>query len=225
MPSERSRVIGTKRSGSGVSLLKRRTWFDEQGSGQQGDGGSPPAGSGGVTVGKYTFATLEEASKIIEALNKRVGERDADAETLAQRLKAIEDAGKKQLAEQGNYKALAEQHAAEVERLRAVEARANALDATLRKSNEARIARVPEQYRSMIPTDYAPEKLQDWLDANEALLGKPPAPNFDAGAGGSGGGSRTTDLTPEEKQMAAAMGLTAEQYAKQKLVILQRKQG
>lgn len=213
-------AVRTARRGSGVSLLKRRTWFDEQGGSGQGQG--DPGGQQ-ASAGRYTFASLDEAAKIIEALTKRVGERDAERDALAQRLKDYDAAQQRQLAEQGNYKALAEQHAAEIARLKQIEERANALEAIMRKSNEARIKRVPEQMRSIIPVEYTPEKLQDWLDANEALLTKPPAPDFDAGASGSGGGSRTPELTSEEKQMAQLMNLTPEQYVKQKQAIMQRK--
>lgn len=172
-------------------------------------------------AGRYTFSTVDEAAKIIEALSKRVDEQKASAakyaETsreLSDRLRAIESAQQKRLEEQGNYAEIAKQRAAEVESLKPAAERAVALEAIIRESNEEAIKRVPESMRSMIPTDYAPEKLQRWLAMNTALLTKTPPPDFGAGAGTSGG-SKATPLTDEQRQMAKRFGMTEEQYAKQ----------
>lgn len=166
--------------------------------------------------GKYNPATVEEAQRIIAALEKRLGERDATIEqqrtsigTLNERITAIEAANRKKLEEQGNFSELRTQLQAEIEALKPTAERAAALERIIRESNEARVKNVPEQYRGMIPADYAPEKLQAWLNANEALLSKQPAPSFDAGAG-AGGAPAASSLTPEQKAMAKRFGLKEE---------------
>jgi len=207
---------------TGASLLRWRAWYadDEQqgGEGQNQDGG-------------YNPATLEDAQKIIAALQKRVGERDAQIGQLRQsnsgldeRLKAIEDAQKQRLEKQGDFEELARQRAAEIETLKPTAERAKALEGVIRESNEARIKRVPETMRSIVPADYPPEKLQAWLNANEALLTKPPPPNFDAGAGNGSGGSGTknqikvTDADKQQAEIAGSQGfkITAEDIAKRR---------
>jgi len=203
-----------------MSLTRWRAWYAE------GDTGKTPGAGDGQGDGKgeegYNPASLDDAKKIIAALEKRVGERDAQIGTLRQsnngldeRLKAIEDAQKQRLEKQGDFEELARQRAAEIESLKPTAERAKALEQVIRESNEARVKRVPEAMRSVVPADYPPEKLQAWLNANEALLTKAPAPNFDGGAGngGSGGSSREPELTAEEKAMTSLMGLTPEQYA------------
>ncbi|GIL09286.1 MAG: hypothetical protein BroJett033_7970 [Chloroflexota bacterium] len=203
------RAIRAQREGA-TDLRRRRAWFDDEGREGQQQGES-----------KYNPATVEDANKIIEALQKRVGERDAtieqlrtSASALSERITAIEAATRKKLEEQGNYQEVRAQLQAEIEALKPSAERAAALEQIIRESNEARIGRVPEAVRSMIPMDYAPERLQAWLNANEGLLLRKPAPNYDAGAGAgsNGSGGRPPDLTAEELNMAKRMKMTPEQY-------------
>lgn len=170
---------------------------------------------------KYNPATVDDAMKIITALEKRLGERDATIEqqkaninTLGERITAIEAANRKKLEEQGDFATVKTELMAQIENLKPSAERAAALEKILRESNEARIKNVPERKRSMIPMDYPPERLQKWLADNEALLANEPPPNFDAGAGaGAGQGSVTPKLTDEQKQLAKKVGMTDEQYA------------
>lgn len=165
---------------------------------------------------KYNPQTVEEAMKIIDALEKRVGERDADNQKLrgelseyGKRLQAIEDGQKKKLEEEGNWKALAEKRHAEAESLRLAAERASALEAVIRQTNEAAIARIPEARRSLIPVDYAPEKLQAWLASNTPLLVREPAPDFNAGEG-AGGERPPAKLTDAERDAAKLMDVKPE---------------
>lgn len=218
MPKTHTIRLARRNGATTINLAQKRTWYAEGDagdqqlqSGQQGEGQSPN--------GKYTPATIEDAAKIIEELTKRLGERDSDLEKYKRDLSTYTAAQRKQLEEQGNHKALADQYAAEVARLKPIEERATALEAIIRESNESRIKNVPEQMRGLIPSDYPPEKLQRWLNANEAQLAKQPAPNYDAGAGlGSGGGNSgsTPKLTADELDVAKRMGMSAEDYAKAK---------
>jgi phage I-like protein len=118
------------------------------------------------------------------------------------------------LAEQGQWKELAESRAKELSDLQPYRDRAEALETMLRDSNKHRIEQIPEDMRALVPTDYAPEKLASWLDANISRLTKPIAPRLDGGA--SGGSGSTVTLTDEEKQVARATGMSLEDYAKYK---------
>lgn len=165
--------------------------------------------------------SLDEALNYIAALEKRVAEQKeraskyySETKSLSERLNAIEEGTRKRLQEEGNYRELAQKHAADLESLKPLAERAQALEAIIRESNEARMKAVPENMRNLIPVDYAPERLQAWLNANEALLRRSPAPDFDAGAGGSGG-SASTKLTEEQRAMAKRFGMTEEQYIAQ----------
>lgn len=215
MPKLRSLIQIARRSGStSINLAKRRAWYGEgenagdQQENQQGDSSLP--------------TTPEGWEKLARALQKRVTERDTSIETLRKRaetaegrITAIETANQDRLAKQGNFEELAQTRLTEVESLRPVAARAAALEKIIREGNEERIKAIPEQMRTLIPTDYEPEKLQAWLNANAARLVKDPAPSFDAGAGGSGGGNpaATVKLTQEQKEMARAAGMTEKEYA------------
>lgn len=183
----------------------------EQQNGQQNEGNKPE--------GKYTPASIEDALKIITALEKRLNERDSDLEKYKRDLSSYTTAQRKQLEEQGKFKELAEQSAAEVARLKAFEEKATTYEKIIRDSNEARIKNVPDAMKALIPSDYPPEKLQTWLNANEALLVKPPAADFDAGAGngGRGGNNNLPKLTDFERELARATGVSEKEYAEMKL--------
>jgi len=215
MPRLRT-ITSARRRGAeaAISLLKRRTWRadgdetpDREGQQQDSEGNS-----------KYKVADLESAQKVIAALEKRVAERDGTISGLNDRLTAIEKANLDKLAQDGNFRELASQRAAEVEKLRPSAERAEALDKVIRDINDARIKALPETVRALVPTDYPPEKLMNWLTANENLLKAPPQPDFDAGAGGGGRGkgSSAPDMTAEEIEFAKAAGISVERYAEMK---------
>jgi len=130
-------------------------------------------------------------------------------------LKTAQEEQQKRLAEEGNFKSLAEQLRVERDGLKPYEERAKTLEMMIREANTSRIARVQEGMRSLIPTDYSPESLSKWLDASWELLTVKPAPDIDAGAGG-GGGTRAVILTAEEQALARRAGMTDAQYAQYK---------
>lgn len=171
---------------------------------------------------KYNPEDLEGAKKIIIALEKRLNERDEEIGALkgrvsefAERVTAIEAGQKQRLEQEGNYRELSQKYLADLEAVKPMAERAQALEAIIRESNEARISRVPEQQRALVPADYPPEKLQAWLNANESLLMKPPAPDYNAGAGAEGASRSKPQLTEEQRQAAKRFGMTEEQYAVQ----------
>jgi phage I-like protein len=130
--------------------------------------------------------------------------------------KRVEEESRKReqarLAEEGRWKELAAQREAELGQLVPYRERAETLEGLIRASNEKRVKEIREDMRAMVPTEYPPEKLAEWLDANLRLLTTKPAPSIDAGAGGSGKAAVT--LTPEQKEIARRMGVTEEQYIK-----------
>lgn len=205
-----------------VDLRRRRTWRNNEGD----DAGGERQNSGDSDGdGKYNPKDLEQAKRIIDALNKRVGERETAFNqlkelhtTTQERLTAIERAQREKLEKEGDFRSLAEQRAAELAALAPVKERAEALEKVIRESNEERIKKLPEDARTLVPVDYAPERLQAWLNANEARLTKLPAPNFDAGAGAgtSGAKEKAPELTAEEKALARLANMTDKEYAEYK---------
>lgn len=208
-----NRKLARRRSSeAAVSLWKRRAWFADADEGRD----DPDKGTGEADS-KYKPADLEGAQKIIKALEKRLEERDGTISSLNDRLTAIEKANRDKLEQDGNFKELASQRAAEVEKLRPSAERAEALDKVIRDINEARIKALPETVRALVPTDYAPEKLMNWLTANESLLKAAPQPEFDMGAGGGKSkASSTPELTAEEIEFAKAVGMPLDRYAELK---------
>lgn len=171
--------------------------------------------------------TLEGWQKLAEAREKRLRESDDRIKklngvnsSLDERIKAIEQAQQKRLAEQGNFQELAQQRAAEVETLKPIAQRAAELEKMFRAGNESRIKEIPDSKQNLVKPlmdVLPPEKLHEYLNANPDLFVKTPAPNYDAGAGaGVGGGSGTAKLTAEEVETAKKFGLTPEEYAKAK---------
>ena len=164
--------------------------------------------------GKYNPTSLDEALKIIEALDKRVADRDDElsgvkskVSTLSEQMQTLQDAQKARLETSGNYEELARQRAAEIEALSPYKDRASSLEAVIREQNEKLVQSIPEGMRGIVPTDYPPEKLSMWLTNNRTLLTKAPAPNYDAGANG-GTPPANPKLTAEQKRTAAAFGLS-----------------
>ncbi len=204
------RRAGTLAGADSFCIIRR----DAEGSGEMPDDTNQQGQDG-----KYNPETVDDAKKIIAALEKRLGERDATIEqlksghaTLGQQIEAIQEANRQKLLEQGNFNEVRTQLMAQIESLKPAAERAAGLEQIIRDSNEAVIRTVPEAYRAMIPADYPPEKLQTWLHTNLPLLSKQPPPNFDAGAGaGAGGSPAASSLTPEQKAMAKKFGLKDEE--------------
>lgn len=200
---------------AGRSLAQRRRWYAV---GETPD--SVPPSNGGEeddeALPSWAKTRLQSLEERLKEVNQESASRRHRLNELETSLKDLQSAQQKRLAEQGNYEELARQRAAEVEALRPYEERAKSLEGIIRASNDARIAQVREDVRALVPTDYAPEKLASWLDANWSRLTTKPAPDLDAGAGTSGG--RTIRLSDEERAVARRFGMTDEQYiaAKQK---------
>lgn len=210
--NSRLKIVGAGRYGTavsvGLSLRKRRRWFAEDDDEGDDDGQDDP---------KYDPKDLEEAKKIIASLTKRVDERDATIDQLKQgqgsmeeRLQAMERAARKKSEEDGDYKKLYEDTLAELEKVKPEVERGKSAIEKIRASNDARIAKIPEQFRSAVPVDYAPEKLQEYLDKNEGWMLRQPAPDYDGGVGGNGELPKPK-LSAEEREAMSIMGLTEDE--------------
>jgi len=191
-----------------ISLVKRRAWFAEDATGQDAQNDAPDGGS-------EQQGRIEDLAPWAQTYVRSLrNEAAANRKALTNAENAARQREQQALAEQGNFKTLAEQRALEVAGLTPYKERVDALEALIRAGNEARIKQVPEALRTMIPAKYAPEELSAWLDANMLNLQPRQAPNLDAGAGG--GGKAAVPLTDAERAVAARMGLTPEEYAKHK---------
>ncbi len=196
---------------------------EQQNAGEQQNG---QQASGEQATGKYNPSSVEDALRIIAALEKRLGERDTELDRTKTELKGLSSAQKKQLEEQGNFKKLYEDNAAEAAALKPFKERTEALEKIIRGSNDARIATIPDAKKNLVKPlidVLPPEKLQEYLNANPDLFVKDPAPNYDAGAGGSGGkGANEPKVTDEDRrqaQVASANGypVKPEDIAKRRL--------
>lgn len=157
------------------------------------------------------ISTLPEGvQKYIKSLRAEAAEKRKAMQTLAAEASKREQ---ERLQAEGKWKELAEARERELMGLKPYEERASTLETILKQQNATRIANIPEDMRTIIPVDYAPEKLSTWLDANYAKLTRPIAPNIDAGAGGTGG-MPPVRLTEEELRIAKMAKMTPEEYAK-----------
>lgn len=184
---------------------------DEQGRDAQNsstpdtNGGTPGSGEQGKIEDLPEWGQRLIRELRSEATDRRKALEKASAEA-AQREQA-------RLAEEGKWKELAEARAAELSKLTPYQQRASELEKVIADSNNRRVALIPDGMKSLVPQLPA-EQLAAWLDANWGTLTRKPAPEIDAGAGGGSKGIGA--LSAEELQMAAKLGLTAEQYAKSK---------
>jgi len=178
---------------------------------QNGKGGThEPDWSSLPTWAQQEFQMLRNQ---LSTVNNESAGRRIEIDNLMKQVNALAQGQKKQLEEDGNFRKLSEQQAAEIAMLKPHQERAEALDKMIRESNTRRIEQVPENMRGMVPDDYAPEKLASWLDRNWANLTQKRAPDLDAGVGGGSGGRKTLpNLSDYEKKIARMSGMTDEQY-------------
>ena len=213
------RARTTRRSGAeaGVSLRKRRIWFDDQS--DQDGGQDAPEGNNQQDNQQFDVAGLPPAAQAyiqglttqVAALNQESAGRRLALKEAQDTLTALKTAQQAQMEQDGNFKSLYEQAQADIAALTPHKERSEQLEQTIRASNEADVERIPDDMKGLVPTELSAIKLRAWLDGNIQLLTKKPAPDTDAGAG-SGQGT-TTSLTDEEKMFAAKAGMTAKDFA------------
>jgi chromosome segregation ATPase len=120
------------------------------------------------------------------------------------------DAEKTRLAEQEEYRQLAERLAAENDALKPYKAQAEAAHAALQETVEGQIAQLSEDVRELVPTFADPRDTLAWLNKNAARLMKPLAPAMDAGAKGER--KTIVNLTPGQEKAARDAHMTNEEY-------------
>jgi phage I-like protein len=161
-----------------------------------------------------------DLTQLPPAAQRYIKELRAEAAERRKQLTAFTSEAQKReqerLISEGKWKELAESRERDLMQLKPYQERADGLEGIIKAQNDARITAVPEEMRTIIPTDYAPEKLSTWLDANIAKLTRQPAPNLDAGAGAGSGGKPSPVLTDQELAIARMLGISPEVYAKNK---------
>jgi hypothetical protein len=100
---------------------------------------------------------------------------------------------------------------------------ADQLEARLSASNQARIARIPDTHKSLIPAGFNTAQLDEWLTTNETLLIARAAPGTDAGVTGDKT-PPALKLTTEQEAMARALNIPLDKYAAN-LAALQKERG
>lgn len=225
MPLLTNFIRMTRPAGTQQRLLaKRRVWFADEGEQQNQQDGQQPQGRGDLDLGKYEPQDIDSARRIIGALIKRNDEADTRLRTFQERLDALEGAREKDLEAAGQHEQLAKRRAQEVEALKPYKQQAEDAAAFLKNINQQQVSALPEQWRRVVPdfgdTYEGQKKLAAWLSDNVPLLVKPPAPKFDAGAGGDGAqrsesGVTVTDADRVQAAAAQASGhkVTPEQIA------------
>lgn len=148
----------------------------------------------------------------VKELRNEAASYRVKAKELEQKQKEAEDA---RLAEQNEWKTLAEQRAAEVEALKPYQQRYSDMVESVAESNTRRIASIPENMRQLVPDYDDPLKVATWLDANSQLLAKPIAPSLNGSAGNIVRPGEPV-LSAEELEFARKMNITAEEYQKNK---------
>ena len=153
----------------------------------------------------------ETQSGLLSALQK---EREA-AEQATKRIAAMEkvqrEAETKRLKESDDYKGLYEKAQAELSEVKPKADRADSMEQALKEDLEAQIAAIPEDRRSLIPTELPVDAQLKWISRNRPILSK--AQPMDIGAGRQGGEGKTVELTAEQQEQAKKLGVKLEDYA------------
>lgn len=103
-----------------------------------------------------------------------------------------------------------------IAKLRPQADRAKALEATLTEYLTAELAGIPDELQALVPNVDITEKLRWVKEARQrGLFANRPAPGTDAGARGDNA-ARPVQLTPLERQIAHAAGMSEAEYAKYK---------
>jgi len=165
----------------------------------------------------------EDKDGAITALEKRLAEAKEELRTLRDETKdykALKDAQKKMLEEQGNFKALYEDTQSKNAELAPKAEAYEILLNEIRDENKARIANLPADQQgsiALIAEKLSPQDLRKFLnDAEGSIIGQRKAPDTGAGRGVDSGGGKSIVLTAEESAMAKRAGMTDEQYAEAK---------
>lgn len=137
----------------------------------------------------------------------------ANAE-VARLKKEKDDAEAKALAEQGNWKAIAEKAQKDLEAVQSKASQVDVYEKTLKETLAAELSTIPEELRGLVPAELNTSQQLGWLSRNKATLMKPVVGDIGSGRKGGGKPEQTVKLTPEQEQLAKSFGFTPEEYAK-----------
>jgi ribonucleoside-triphosphate reductase len=174
-------------------------------------------GSDGTAADDGTSAVTKNSDNSHMIPKTRFDEVNNRSKELEKELAAVKEALNKaqtsRLEEQEQYKELYEKTASELSEIKPIAEQISVYKKTVGTLLEAQVAEIPEEMRSLIPEELGDVQKLNWIARNRTLLMKPAGP--DIGAGNRGSGSSTgTEITPEEKEVANAFGITAEEYLK-----------
>ena len=170
-----------------LRLLLKRDANDTGGNGSAGDPkpeGDKPADDGLSHLPSEAQAEirrLREENKTRRKAQEAWEKEKSDAETQRQKDEQA------RLAEDGKWKELAEQREKENLTLKDKAALADALLKGIQDSNVARIAKLPDAAKKLVPEGLDAVKLGAWLDTAAEVLAKPVAPGLDGGQRGDHG--------------------------------------
>ncbi len=141
--------------------------------------------------------------------------RDLRRENASRRaeIKRVRDEAAQIDAERESDRVVMAQAAEERGRLIPRAERADQLEGYVSESVAKRVAALPDALRTLVPAYDDPLKTLAWLETNAPILSAPRVPSLDAGARGESAGAR---ISAGEREMAAKLGVTPEQYASAK---------
>lgn len=172
----------------------------------QNTGNPAPASEVSPTIPYDRFAEV----------NKRMKEAEEKLATIQREAEAKE---RKRLEEQGQWEKIAHDLQAELDTYKPYKMQWEQTVETVKERNARRITEVPDTLKTLVPTTLSPIELDTWLNNNAHILKAPPAPATDAGVRGDMPKKINVQLNPLEVEMAKAMGLSIEAYAKRKAEI------
>jgi len=161
--------------------------------------------AGSENTGKEPMIPRER----FDAVNQKLKDTE---KRLAAIEKASQEAETKRLKESEDYKALYEKTQAELSEVKPKAEKAESMEQALKEDLEAQIAAIPEDRRTLIPTELPVDAQLKWISRNRPLLSK--AAPFDIGAGKQGGEGKSVELTAEQQEQAKKLGVKPEDYAK-----------
>jgi len=145
--------------------------------------GDKPAGGDGLDALPESWQ--QEIKRLrIEAADKRIKLTQFEAAQADAERKRQEDE-QKRLVEQGEWKTVAERQGTELEALKLKAALADEFLADIIATNSARVGKLSEAAKKLVPEGMEPRALSKWLDAAAELLNKPEAPGLDGGRSGT----------------------------------------
>lgn len=136
---------------------------------------------------------FDEVNNKLKQLQKQIDDTAA----------AQADKEKQSLLEQNKYKELYEALLKDYEPLKQAHEKASRYQSALEASNQARLDRIPEDKRGLIPEYDDPVKLGAWLDRNLAIItepSKPQPPNLNGAAGGGGSARESASALSADAQ-------------------------